>query len=157
MSKDLIVFKTSSRFIVSKLKELFSWQKFLLLWCVESFVFFQYKSYWITSNNWIYPSGKISILIRRNFEVRNNISEKCIESFCNLFSIVYDFILFDRCYFKRINRFVGKKSFDRFPESLIVSYMFSIQTIIIFLLFFYLETSVIKVLNANYFQQSNII
>ena len=56
------------------------------------FAFFQYKS------NWINPSRKISPLIKRNFEVRNNISKKYIQKFCNFLFIIYDFILLNQHY-----------------------------------------------------------
>ena len=94
-------------------------------------VFFQYKSYWIISNYWINPSRKINVLIRRNFKARNNITEKCIECFCNFSFITYDFTLFNQRHFWRINRLVWKKRFYRFPESFIVSYMFFFQTSIL--------------------------
>ena len=137
LPKDLIFFKTSSRFIVSKLKVLFSWQKCFIAMIV--FVLFQYKTYWIISNKWINPSRKVSVLIKRNFEVRKNVSEICIKNFCNFFFIVYDFILFNQSYFWRINRFVWKKRFDRLPESFISSYMFFLYTIIIFFLNLFLR------------------
>ena len=98
------------------------------------FVFWQYKSYWIISNYWINPFHKISVLIRKNFEVRNNISEKCIENFCNFSFIIYDFILFNQHCFWRINRLVWKKRFGRFQKRFIVSYLFFGQNTITFLL-----------------------
>ena len=94
--------------------------------CYDTWMVFQCKSCWIISNKWSNPSRKISVLIKRNFEVRNNISETCIENFCNFFVIIYDFILFI-LFFLRINRFVWKERFDCFPESFIVSYMFFVQ------------------------------
>ena len=114
---------------------MFSWQKFCIAMILGWFWYFSnIKVTGSSPANWINPSWKISVLTRRNFEVRNNISEKCIESFCNFFFIIYDFILFNQRYFWKINRFVWKKKFERFPESFIVNYMFFVQTTIIFFL-----------------------
>ena len=89
MSKDLTFFQNIVSFYSFKIERfVFMKEMFYHYDTSIAFVFFQYKSYWIISNNWIDPSRKITILIRRTFEARNNISEKCIESFCIFSSLV---------------------------------------------------------------------
>ena len=115
----------------------------LLLWYLDGFCVFLYKSHWIISNYWVNPSRKISSLIRRIFEVRNSISEKCIESFCNFLFIIYVFILFNQHYFWRINRLVWTKRLDRFSVTFIVRYMLFVQTTIILLISISLECNIV--------------
>ena len=50
----------------------------------------------------------------------------------SVFFICYDFILFNQPSFLRINFFVWRKRFYRYLESFIVSYIFFVQTTIIF-------------------------
>ena len=128
ISKDKFFFKRSSRLKISKLKNLFSWKKIYCygIWMV--FVFVQFKSYWIISNYWMNPSHRIRVLKRSIFDVRKNISEKWIESSCNFFFIIYNFILFNQRYSWIINRLVWKKRFDSFPERFIATFNFFVQT-----------------------------
>ena len=104
---------------------------------VTCMVFFLYKRYWVISNYWISPSHK------RNFEVRNNISKRRIESFYNFLFIIYVFILFKQRYFWIINRLVRKERFDRFPVSFIASYILFVQTTILLFLSISLECNTV--------------
>ena len=126
MSRDLIFLKNVVSFYSFKIERFVFMTKFFYYydsWMV--FVFFRYKSYWIIYGDWINPFCKISVLIRRNFEVRNNISEKCIESFCKFFFIVYDFILFNQRVFGELTVLSERKGWTVFQKVLLSVTCFS--------------------------------